>query len=100
MGRTTPLPGKAGLVSGGGRGIGKAIARRLADAGAAGVVARRKRENLEAAASELAGLPGTGIPIARHLGRAEQGEALVRESESRDGPGGTVGTTSATHEGQ
>jgi len=100
MGRTIDLTGKVALVTGGGRGIGKAIAGRLADAGAAVVIASRKKENLEAAAAELAGLAGKVVPIVCHLGRNEQIESLVRETESRLGPVDIVVNNSATNLGQ
>lgn len=58
------LSGKVALVTGGGRGIGKAIAKRLAEAGATVVIASRKLENLESTARELGQLPGKVIPIA------------------------------------
>jgi NAD(P)-dependent dehydrogenase (short-subunit alcohol dehydrogenase family) len=73
MTRTIDLTGKVALVTGGGRGIGKAIAARLADAGAGVVIASRKKENLEAAAAELSGLTGKVVPIACHLGKLEPG---------------------------
>ena len=75
MSNAIDLTGKVALVTGGGRGIGKAIAGRLAEAGANVVIASRKKENLDAAAAELANLAGKVVPIVCHLGRVEQIEA-------------------------
>lgn len=94
------LTGKTALVTGGGRGIGKAIAQRFAAAGANVVIASRKLENLEAAAREFEGLPGRTVPIACHAGRADQLESLVRETESRLGPIDILVNNSATAIGQ
>ncbi|WP_010583489.1 SDR family NAD(P)-dependent oxidoreductase [Schlesneria paludicola] len=94
------LVGKTALVTGGGRGIGKAIAKRLAEAGANVVIASRKLENLEATATELAGLPGKVLPIACHVGRLEEIENLVRETESHFGPVDILVNNSATNLGQ
>jgi dehydrogenase/reductase SDR family member 4 len=100
MSHSIDLTGKVALVTGGGRGIGKAIAARLAGAGAAVVIASRKEENLKAAAAELAGLPGKVVPIVCHLGRADQVTALVRETESQVGPIDILVNNSATNIGQ
>lgn len=91
------LAGKTALVTGGGRGIGKAIARRFAMAGAGVVIASRKLENLEAAAREFAGLPGKVLPVACHVGRPEQLAALVRETEARLGPVDILVNNAATN---
>lgn len=100
MSATISLAGKVALVTGGGRGIGKAITRRLAEAGAGVVIASRKLETLQATAAEFADLPGKVVPIACHVGRPEQLEALVRETESRLGPVDVLVNNSATNVGQ
>src|SRR5260370_157586 len=94
------LKGKVALVTGGGRGIGKAVAQRLAEAGANVVIASRKMENLEATARELASLPGKIVPIACHVGRTDQLENLVRETEAQVGPIDILVNNSATNLGQ
>ena len=94
------LDGKVALVTGGGRGIGKAIARRLAESGANVVIASRKLETLEATAQEFASLPGKTIPIQCHVGRADQIETLVHETEQRLGPVDILVNNSATNIGQ
>lgn len=51
--RSGSLAGRAAVITGGGRGIGAAIARALADAGAAVLVAARTGAQVEAVAREL-----------------------------------------------
>jgi len=72
MSTNISLHGKIALVTGGGRGIGKAITRRFAEAGASVVIASRKLENLQATAKEFASLPGKVVPIGCHVGQKEQ----------------------------
>ncbi len=55
------LDGKRAIVTGGSRGIGKAVARVLAEEGCAVVIAARTRESLEATAAELSA--ETGRPV-------------------------------------
>jgi NAD(P)-dependent dehydrogenase (short-subunit alcohol dehydrogenase family) len=100
MGATISLHDKVALVTGGGRGIGKAITRRLAEAGASVVIASRKLENLQATAAELAGLPGRVVPVRCHVGRNEELAELVRTAEDQLGPVDVLVNNSATNLGQ
>jgi NAD(P)-dependent dehydrogenase (short-subunit alcohol dehydrogenase family) len=97
---TAGVSGKIAIVTGGGRGIGKAIAKHLAEAGANVVIASRKLENLEKTAREFGSLAGKIVPIACHVGRASELENLVRETEKRLGPVDILVNNSATNIGQ
>ncbi|HXG59526.1 MAG TPA: 3-oxoacyl-[acyl-carrier-protein] reductase [Thermoanaerobaculia bacterium] len=59
------LSGKTALVTGASRGIGEAIARRLAETGARVLVAARSRERVEQVAAEItaAGGSATGVEL-------------------------------------
>jgi NAD(P)-dependent dehydrogenase (short-subunit alcohol dehydrogenase family) len=74
------LTGKTAIVTGGGRGLGKAIALGYAAAGADVVVASRKVENCEAAAREIEALGRRALAVGCHVGRTEQIDALVDEA--------------------
>ena len=77
-----PLVGTSALVTGATRGIGAAVARKLAGAGAELHLLARSREALEATAQELG---GCGWPA--DLENAEQlAEALERMVQSRGAP--------------
>jgi dehydrogenase/reductase SDR family member 4 len=98
------LRGKVALVTGGGRGIGKAITERLVEAGADVAIASRKLDVLEATARELADAaqPGWGrvLPIECHVGRAEDLERAVDTCERELGPIDVLVNNSATNIGQ
>jgi NAD(P)-dependent dehydrogenase (short-subunit alcohol dehydrogenase family) len=53
------LEGQVGLVTGGGRGIGRGIARELTDAGMRVAVAARSADQVEETAREIDGLAVT-----------------------------------------
>lgn len=72
------LTGKVAVVTGGSRGIGRAVAEGLATAGADVVIASRKYDNCVTAAEEIAAATGRRtLPVACHVGRWEDAEALV-----------------------
>lgn len=71
------LEGKVALVTGASRGIGRAIALRLANAGAKVVVSSRKIEGVQAVADEIAAGGGQALAVQAHVGRPEEVTALV-----------------------
>ncbi len=75
------LTGKVALVTGGSRGLGRAIATAYACAGADVVIASRKRESVERSAAEISEQTGravVGLPV--HVGDWAQCEALVAQT--------------------
>jgi NAD(P)-dependent dehydrogenase (short-subunit alcohol dehydrogenase family) len=71
------LKGKTAIVTGGGRGIGKAIAQGFAKAGAKVAITSRKMEDLEATAAEIKAFGGEAFPIPSHLGKLEGIDKMV-----------------------
>jgi len=71
------LKDKVALVTGASRGIGQAIAGAFTREGATVVICGRKQETLDEVAAGLKGLPGRALPMACHVGRAEDLERLV-----------------------
>lgn len=72
------LSGKVAVITGGSRGIGRAVAEGLAAAGADVVIASRKLDACEQAAAEIEAATGRrAIPVAFHAGRWEDADALA-----------------------
>lgn len=79
------LEGKVAIVTGGSRGIGKAIALTLADAGADVVVSSRKLADLEVVAEEIRGLGRRSLPVAAHVRESEDIRNLVEKVKNEFG---------------
>ena len=71
------LSAKVAIITGGGKGIGKAIALELAGAGATVVVASRTEAEIEAVAEEIRGAGGMALAVVTDLMVTEQIENLV-----------------------
>jgi NAD(P)-dependent dehydrogenase (short-subunit alcohol dehydrogenase family) len=71
------LDGKVALVTGGSRGIGRATALGLAEAGADVAVASRKRPDLENVAADIKRMGRKSLAVAAHVGRMDDISSLV-----------------------
>ncbi|MBM3174549.1 MAG: glucose 1-dehydrogenase [Chloroflexi bacterium] len=79
------LAGKVALVTGGSRGIGRAIALQFADAGADVIVSSRKLADLEKVAEEIRGVGRRGLAVSAHNAKMDELRNLVEKVKEEFG---------------
>jgi len=80
-----PAAGRVAVVTGGGRGIGRAIARRLTAEGATVVVSSRTAADLDAVVSEMEAAGGHGLAVVADAGDRVDARRPVQEAVERFG---------------
>ncbi len=94
MNSTIDVTGKVAIVTGASRGIGEAIARTLANAGAKVVVASRKIEGVEAVAQSIG---PNALAVAAHTGKEADCKALVARAIAHFGKVDVLVNNAATN---
>jgi 3-oxoacyl-[acyl-carrier protein] reductase len=82
MNNGATLEGKVALVTGAGRGIGKAVALSLARSGCRIVLASRTRDQIEQVKSDIRAQGGQALSIATDLTKDDEIQRLIEESQA------------------
>lgn len=80
------LTGKVALITGSTKGIGKAIASRMAEHGASVVISSRNQDACDEVAEEIRHAGGKAIAVACNINYKEQLENLVVQTQKQLGP--------------
>jgi NAD(P)-dependent dehydrogenase (short-subunit alcohol dehydrogenase family) len=80
------LDGQVALVTGAGRGIGRAVALALSEAGAAVAVCARSQDDVTRVAEEIAGRGGRAVAMRCDVTRRHEVEGMVAGAEAVLGP--------------
>jgi NAD(P)-dependent dehydrogenase (short-subunit alcohol dehydrogenase family) len=89
------LDGKTVVITGGGTGLGLAMVRALARAGATLAIAGRRPAPIEAAAAEVESLGSEAISVITDVTDSEQVENLMQAATDRFGKIDVLSTTPA-----
>jgi NAD(P)-dependent dehydrogenase (short-subunit alcohol dehydrogenase family) len=79
------LQGQCAVVIGGSRGLGEAIVKRLADAGASVVFTGRRLETLQPIAETVTAAGGMAVPVASDVSKVEESQRVIDLAVDRFG---------------
>lgn len=83
---TDELKGQVAIVTGGGRGFGQAIAKKLASLGAAVTVTSRTQSQLDETRAQIEAAGGRALGMAADVNSTPDWERVVAETEAKLGP--------------